>query len=301
MLAAYALKGRIQAIGLVTLFFALGLAIPPLSILGLALVAVIGLCLGAKPGLEVAIGASLIIGIASLVLLGSATPGLAMVILWVPMLLLALVLRHSRLLGLTLEVALGLSLLVPIMSLLLVGDDWDKLLEPLGQHLQESKALSAEESQNFVKGLVRWLPALLGAGFFLQQVLALFLARGWQAKLYHPGGFRQEFHQLRVSKQLTWVASGFLIGLLLMDLSQWALGRGLLVLLAVLFLLQGLAVLHALLAKAKSGQFWLIGIYALLLFALPYMGMMLAVTGYMDAWRDFRRLDQAPASPDADL
>lgn len=301
MLAAYALKGRTQAIGLVTLFFALGLAMPPLSILGLALVAVIGLSLGARPGLEVAIGASLIIGIASLVFLGTATPGIAMVILWIPTLLLALILRYSRTLGLTLEFALLLALMIPILSLLLVGEDWEQFLQPLEEHLRASGTLSAEESKKLTSGLGRWLPALLAAGFFLQQALALFLARSWQAKLYNPGGFQKEFHQMQVSRRLVLGATALLLGFLLVNLTQWMLGRSLLVLLAALFLLQGLAVLHALLAKAKSGQLWLIGIYGLLLFALPYMGMMLAVTGYMDAWRDFRRLNQAPSSPDADL
>lgn len=302
MLAAYALKGRTQATGLVTLFFALGLLIPPLSILALALVTLIGLRLGARPGLEVAIAASLIVGISSLVLLGSATAGFAMAILWIPMLLLALMLRYSGSLAMTLEFALLLALLIPVLGGLLVGneaDAWQKLLQPLEQQLQSSGALSAEESRSFVEGLGRWLPALLATGFFLQQALALFLARSWQAKLFNPGGFQQEFHQLRVSKWLTWGATALLLGIWLLDASQWSLGRSLIALLGVIFLLQGLAVLHALLAKASSGQFWLIGIYALLLLALPYMGMMLAVTGYLDAWRDFRRMNENPTSPDA--
>lgn len=301
MLAAYALKGRTQAIGLVTLFFVVGLLLPPLSILALALITLIGLRLGIRPGLEVALGSSLILGIASLALMGSATAGLAMAILWIPMLLLALSLRYSGSLALTVQLAMLLALIIPLLDWLLVGgaDAWQKLLEPLEAQLRSSGSLSAEEAKDFTSGLIRWLPALLAAGFFLQQVLGLFLARTWQARLFNPGGFQKEFHQLRLSQGFSWAATALLLGIWLFDAAQWSLGRSLLVLLAVLFLIQGLAVVHALLAKAGSGQFWLIGIYILLVLALPYMGMMLALTGYLDSWRDFRRMNQDPASSDA--
>lgn len=225
-----------------------------------------------------------------------------MAVLWIPMLLLALVLRYSSSLAMTLEFALLLALVVPLLGWLFIGgdaDDWQKLLEPLEQQLQSSGALSAEESSRFIKGLGRWLPALLATGLFLQQALALFLARSWQARLFNPGGFQKEFHQLRVSTWLTWGASALLLGVWLLDVTQWSLGRSLVLLLVVIFLLQGLAVLHALLAKASFGQFWLAGVYVLLLLALPYMGIMLAVTGYLDAWRDFRRRNEQPTSSDA--
>lgn len=302
MIAAFALKGRAQAIGLTTLFFALGLLVPPLSILALALVALIGLRLGVRPGFEVATGASLILGIASLVLLGSATPGMALLILWVPLLLLAFFLRYSQSLTLTIQTALLLALVIPLLEWLMLGSDGEalqKLLQPLQQQLASSGALSAEEASGFVANLGRWLPALVAVGFFLQQILALFVARSWQAKLFHPGGFRQEFHAFRVSNWLTWTASALILASLVMDVSQWPIGRSLIALLITIFLLQGLAVSHALLARVSSGGLWLVGIYVLLLLALPYTGIMLAVTGYMDAWRDFRRQNQGPASPDA--
>lgn len=299
VIAAFVLKGRAQAIGLTTLFFTLCLLIPPLSILALALVALVGLRLGARPGLETATGASLILGLASLVLLGSATPGFAMLILWVPLLVLALFLRYSQSLALTLELALVLALVIPLLEWLLLGKDtahWQQLLQPLQQQLESSGALSKEEASSFVLSLGHWLPALITVGFFLQQVLALFVARSWQAKLFNPGGFQQEFHRLRVSNWTTWIATALLIASLVMDMTQWSFGRSLIALLVVLFLLQGLAVFHALMAKVSSGQLWLIGIYALLLLALPYTGIMLAVTGFMDAWRDFRRHNTHPAA-----
>src|SRR5690606_38868442 len=47
--------------------------------------------------------------------------------------------------------------------------------------------------------LVPGLAGLMGAVHALMALVGLMIGRSWQAGLYNPGGFRDEFHRLRPS------------------------------------------------------------------------------------------------------
>jgi hypothetical protein len=106
--------------------------------------------------------------------------------------------------------------------------------------------------------------------------------------LYNPGGFRQEFHQLRLPKGLSLLL--VLVGLLVM--SQETTGGSIpaygLILLLVVWFVQGLAVVHGAIGKLGLNSGWLVGVYLLLLFAMLHMVVVLALVGAVDAWLDFR-------------
>lgn len=292
MMAAYAMRGRMQAALLAGLFAALAMALPPLMIISTALVGLVTLRLGGWRGLEVVGGATLLVTAIAALLPGNPVMGLASLLFWVPVLLLGVLLRYSVSFSLTLQVALLFGLIPPLLEWWWLPEQgWQQLLEPLRQALTESKALAPDQVTEVMNWLGIWMTAFMAGGLLLQISLGLLLARGWQARLYHPGGFRQEFHALRVSPYLAYLAT--LAGLLMLwgPSAPWALLRVLALLLLVLFFFQGLAVLHALLAKGRSGEVWLLGLYALLLFALPYMAVAVAATGYADVWWNFRKLD----------
>jgi hypothetical protein len=296
-----------QAIQMAMLFFVLALVLPPLSILGSAVVGLVSLRQGWRSGLEVGLGASLATGLATWLLLGDASLALGSLLFWAPLWLLALLLRYSAALGWTLQWGLLIGLLPWLVELIFLGNrvsagsgDIQLLLEPLRQSLVQNGVMSAEQAVEVINWMARWLVALVSAGLFAQLCLGLFLARSWQARLYNPGGFGQEFRHLRFSRGLALLALVLLVLTLVGGGLHASWMRVLALLLLILFFLQGLAVLHALLGRASSGRGWLIGVYVLLFLAMPYMGLTLAATGYVDVWRDFRRLAEGRAQRKAD-
>ena len=302
MIAAYAMRGRMQAVMLAALFAVLAMLLPPLLIIGSAVVGLVTLRLGARRGLEVMAGGVVVAALAGVILLHDPALGLASLLFWLPVLMLGLLLRYSVSLSFTVQVALIIGLLPPLLEWIFLsshGGNWLHLLDPLRQALTESKMLEPEQVTEVMNWLSIWLGAFMAGGLFLQVCLGLFLARSWQAKLYNPGGFRQEFQALRVTRPLIFLAT--VIGLLMLfgSGSQWSLVRILAVLLMLLLFFQGLAVLHSLLSRSRAGEAWLLGVYALLLFALPYMSVAVAATGYADAWLDFRKLDSQGRKDDS--
>jgi hypothetical protein len=290
MIAAYAMRGRVQAIQMALLFFLLATLMAPLAILGAAVVGLVALRQGGRSALEVGLVASLLTAVAFWLMLGDWSPGLTSLLVWLPVLLLTLVLRYSISLGLTVQVAMfiGLAPLLLEAIYLPTGGGLTEMLAPLRQALTQAAIMEDAQVAEVMDWLSRWFVAIMAGGLFIQTCVGLFFARGWQAKLYNAGGFAKEFRELRFSRAMTYTATLVLVLILSLDGAQWSWLRVLAVLLSMLFFLQGLAVLHALLARNPAGQTWLVGVYALLFLAMPYMGMVLAATGYMDSWWNFR-------------
>jgi uncharacterized protein YybS (DUF2232 family) len=132
------------------------------------------------------------------------------------------------------------------------------------------------------------MTGILAAALSLQLILSLLLARWWQSLLYNPGGFQREFHAFRLHR-LTSIAGLLALALLLLPFLPMTNFFGYLGLLlfAVLFL-QGLAVIHAILARAGARTAWLVGLYLLLLLLPPQTVLVLAVVGLLDISIDFR-------------
>jgi hypothetical protein len=59
-------------------------------------------------------------------------------------------------------------------------------------------------------------------------------------------------------------------------------------LLLVGWLLQGLSLVHALRRRLGASLAWLVALYVLMLFAMPYVVGALALAGFADSWIDFR-------------
>ena len=112
----------------------------------------------------------------------------------------------------------------------------------------------------------------------------LMLARSWQAALFNPGGFRQEFHQLRLPS----VAAIALVALLLsgqmtgIDMSRWF------PLLLLPLLVAGIALIHGLVSKRGLNKGWLVGFYLSLIFVGPYMVTLLVILALIDSLMDLR-------------
>lgn len=292
LLASFVMQGRIQAVMAISVLALLSLLFPPLSIISSAAVALVALRRGLPDGLAVTImGFAACTLLALLVQIAVIPVAGFTLMLWVPALLLALLLRNQGSLALTITVALLFGLLVIVVYYAQFDDpiaEWRRLLEPIVQRFSQDQTLEPGQQKIVLDVLSRWMTGMMAAGFFLQLMVSLLLARWWQALLYNPGGFRSEFHQLRLPRTLAVSALG-VIGLLLLDVG---IARPVLDYLAILliaaYLLQGVALAHGVRAQLGANHGWLIAMYILLFIVVPHMVIILATAGIADAWLDLR-------------
>ena len=204
VVASLVMQGRLQAVLLASVLAMLSFMLPPTSILSSAVVALVTLRRGPVYGLTTLLIAGLLCAAVAQLTPGGLMAVVAFVFLmWLPIWLLAVLLRLSRSLAFTLAGALILGLVV-LSAQFLQGDDpvagWQSALEPFVQSLVEAEVVDRADEQELIAVLARWMPGALAAGFFLQSMASLFVARWWQAMLYNPGGFRLRCCQFRLYK-----------------------------------------------------------------------------------------------------
>jgi hypothetical protein len=165
---------------------------------------------------------------------------------------------------------------------------WSEILQPIAAGFVQSKLLEPDQTQAFVAHMAAWMTGAFAAGLYIQVLLALLLARAWQARLFNPGGFREEFYALRLHK-LTGLIALPLVGITLVQgAAAPEMVRDLGVLCIPLCLLQGLAVANATAAAARLHRAWLVALYTVLLLAIPQAEILLALVGLADLFVDFR-------------
>lgn len=137
---------------------------------------------------------------------------------------------------------------------------------------------------------VSTIAGMLGLANALTCVLCLLLARYWQALLYNPGGFREEFHGIRLGRQLATVLMLCVVGIMMLGVEYrpWA------VLFAIPLTFAGLGFVHARTARRGLGYGWLSLFYVFWLLLDP-VKLIVIVVAVLDSWLDFRgRWPQEP-------
>lgn len=124
---------------------------------------------------------------------------------------------------------------------------------------------------------------LLGLNNAFTVVLCLILARWWQSMLYNPGGFRAEFHRLRLPPKITvgLLLLGVLMSSLGADFQYWAL------IFSMPFIFAGFALIHGLAAQKNIDANWLAMFYFCWLLLAP-VKVLLIVLVVVDSWMGFR-------------
>lgn len=273
-LAEYVMSGRRQA-ATVTVLFGL---IPMLNLLSGAVVALVGLRKGPQEGFLMMMWALLPAGLQWLV--GDTAP----VIMVVGVTVLAYLLRRTQswqqvlllatVLGLLLQMSLPLQpeYVANIEALL------DRLLQSGASIPATTEGVTLEEAR--AQMLALWLN-FYGVEHVLVFTGCLMLGRYWQALLYNPGGFGQEFHNLRIDRRVMAV----LLALLLTGLAGVEPLNGWMMVFCVIPALSGLAMAHCVVARRNLGTGWLVLTYMLLLLVTPAI----VVLGFVDSWFDLRR------------
>lgn len=127
--------------------------------------------------------------------------------------------------------------------------------------------------------------AVLGLLNYALAIASSLLARGWQARLFNPGGLQREFHEFRLS------APTALALLVLMAVGEFLGLNGtlLLLVLALPLLLAGLALVHGTLAKRGLSGGWLVGFYIAVVVLVPWLFLVLVFAAVIDSWLDIRQ------------
>lgn len=300
-LAQFVMRGRSQAALVATVCAMLSLILPLFGLISSAVVALVTLRGGVREGALVVALAALACGVIAALALGAPLVSVALlVLLWLPVWGLAALLRLSRSLALTLQVGAVAGLVVVLIIRLLLDDPaaaWLSLLQPLQDALVKDGMVEPEAAEAVIGEVARWMTGTVAAALVLQWLVGLFIGRWWQALLYNPGGFGEEFRLLRLSR---WLG---VAGLVLLVAIGFQRGAGpvsdVLLVLSVLWLFQGLAVIHALHRNRGLSVGWLVGIYCLLVLFMPHAELLVACIGLVDIGADIRaRLITRPSAPE---
>lgn len=297
-LASYILAGRVQAIGVTAALLGLSLVLPPVGLLSSAAVALVTLRLGGAEGLTVIGFATLLSALLGGWFIGSpAMFAIYGAVLWLPVWWVAVVLRKRVDLALALEMGVALAGLL-VVGIFLAYDNppelWTASLERMLSPLLENPPPGFEAAQirERMALVARFMTGAVAAASLMGVAAALFLARWWQAQLFNPGGFAQEYLNLRGHRSL---ALGML-ALLVMALATsgyWAeAAANLLVVGLTFYLVVGVAVLHSLSAQMSARRFLLVLLYGVLLI-FPHALVPVALLGLADVWLDLRRWGRA--------
>lgn len=273
-IARWTMRGTPYAIGAVVV----ATLIPWLFWLGAAITALVTLRRGMSPALPVIVAAALPAG--WWWTRGDAIP-LASILL---VTLMAVVLR-SRMRWSEALIAGALAGAGMIqLGIFLPPGGAGPMLEQLRQGSPEIEAMLTEltrqgmDTEQVASLLISGVTGLI---VLLAAVGCLALARGWQAGLYNPGGFREEFHGLRLTiRELAVLAVLGVIGMLL--------GLpGLGMLLWVPLLIGGIALVHGVIGLKGMNGLWLVAFYALLITTWP-MILIVLLLAFIDVFADFR-------------
>lgn len=136
---------------------------------------------------------------------------------------------------------------------------------------------------------------LLGLRSACLMVIALLLARWWQALLYNPGGFREEFHRLRlpVPVVIGLIAAGLAMALAGSEYKLWA------ALFALPFVVAGFALVHGVIGIKRWGRGPLVVLYLAWVFVWEIVTAALLLLAVIDSCLDFRARLRARSNNDA--
>lgn len=294
-LANFILRGPSQAILVAVGMAVLAMMLPPLSLLSGAVIALVTLRNGPRSGVVVMLGSTAFVALLAYISLGNMLPGIVfLAMLWLPLWILGWVLRETRALALATAAAGMLGIVGVAVMYTMVGDVtswWQQVLMTMFKPAMEAGGpfADAADVQVILADLSKIMTGIAAAGMTLNAVMCLYLARAWQAQLFNPGGFREEFHALRLGQGLAMISLGFVaLSLVPLGVVSHMAGEIVIVILS-LYVLQGLALLHAVVAQRNMHIAWLVVMYLLILFVLPQLTVLVALMGLADTWVDFRR------------
>jgi hypothetical protein len=203
---------------------------------------------------------------------------------WAPVWICANALRSTKSHGVLVLTAGALGAVYILVTHMLLGDVsawWQEWVDTL-----ITQALPADQGAQYREVLTSVVPllnAMMATGLVISMILTTLIGRWWQAMLYIPGGFRKEFYALQLPRGLLiGILLGF--GLVLMGAAKpGSLILDFMVLLVFLYLFQGIAAIHRLVAAKGLPRIWLVMLYGFLIM-IPQVILLVACLGMVDSW-----------------
>ena len=296
-LAKYIMKGRVQSIMVASSLALLSLLLPPVSIVSSASVALVTLRKGAYEGLYVLISACFSAALLGAFLVGSFQAVLFYGLgLWIPVWVIAIVLREGKHLTVALEIAVFLGIL-GVVCFYLYADSpvnfWSAELTRMIQPMLENAGsdFPVEKVKQSVQMFSPYMTGSVAAMSVYGLLFGLFLARWWQSNLYNPGGFKAEYLSLKVQPKLALVSiivAGFAW---FMSGAIAELGWNIFILFGVLYIFVGASVLHTAFSTMKTRRFMVPFLYVTLILAplvAPHVIIIVMIVGLLDSWLNLR-------------
>ena len=293
-LAAYIMRGRLQAVIAVATLAMLSFLFPPLGVLSAAAVGLVALRQDLKTAVFVLAGATVMTSATILIASGAWLSSLVTLpAMWLPALFLAIVLRNSRSLAMMFEIASAVGVLVVVTIYVSVASPAEWWFEVLSQTMkpvigQAGLPISDAGIDQLLRDSAALMTGVLAATVVLSQLVAMLIARWWQAQLFNPGGFRSEFHRLMLHRQYAFLALPLFAGALLLPGGAGLFFTDLALVFLMVYAFHGLGVVHGVIGIRRMNPAWILVLYLMILIAMPQMVVVLALMGYGDTWLDFR-------------
>ncbi|MDG1782670.1 MAG: hypothetical protein P8H52_03670 [Porticoccaceae bacterium] len=181
--------------------------------------------------------------------------------------------------------SLGIATLSGVVLVCLAGLLFQAEMNDFVNELEEMLATASEQSGQTMLVLTRnGFLAFVAWVVIFNTVIGLVLSRWWQALLYNPGGFQEEFQMLRLSPKLSLVClSIFIAGLALGGNYQLWLRLA-----SIPLLIGGLAIVHYVVQHKGFGRQVLVVMYVGLFLFGPVLMVLLGALGAADSVMNFR-------------
>lgn len=181
--------------------------------------------------------------------------------------------------------SLGIATLSGVVLVCLAALLFQAEMNDFVNELEEMLATASEQSGQTMLALTRnGFLAFVAWVVIFNTVIGLVLSRWWQALLYNPGGFQEEFHMLRLSPKLSLVClSIFIAGLALGGNYQLWLRLA-----SIPLLIGGLAIVHYVVQHKGFGRQVLVVMYVGLFLFGPVLMVLLGALGAADSVMNFR-------------
>ncbi|MEI7994651.1 MAG: DUF2232 domain-containing protein [Methylococcaceae bacterium] len=295
-LATYIMRGRIQAMIVASSLALLSLMMPPVSVVSSAAVALVTLRRGASEGLTILVCSSLAAGLLGFLAIGNYQFALLYVmVLWLPVWLISIVLREGQHLSLAVEIAILIGIF-GVIGFYLYTPEPAAMWEAVLSQMVPADAPVAD-IQRTIDVISHYMTGVVAAGSVFGLLLGLFLGRWWQANLYNPGGFKQEFLALDTKPRLS-IGSIVVVAIALASTGEISeIAWNVSILLFVLYTVTGTSVLHTVFSKMKLGRYMVPMLY-ITLFLIPHAMLLVALVGLSDPWLDLRKKKSDQHTPD---
>lgn len=270
----------------------LSLILPPVSIVSSASVALVTLRRGGYEGLYVLICACLSAALLGFFLFGSFQFALLYgLMLWLPIWLISIILRKGKHLSVAIEIAVILGIIAVIGFYAYVSDPallWQAVLEEMvNPMLASGSDMPVDDIKQSIQMFSHYMTGGITAGIVYGLLFGLFLARMWQAALYNPGGFREEYLTLKVRPKVALVSIFVLMMAWFMSGGIADLCWNIAIIFVVLYTFIGTAILHAAFSTLKMKRF-LVPMLYITLIMIPHSIAVIIIVGMVDVWVDLR-------------